>query len=423
MTADGKHIVLSDERHSFDAFGKRRNADWSPGSGTPSQRTSGGFTGHEQLDNFGLVHMNGRIYDPNLGRFLSADPHIQEPSSVQNLNRYSYVNNNPLSYVDPSGYFFKKLFKKLGRFLKKYGQLVVIIAAAITAPYLIPVLGSVGFGALVGAAGAAISGGGLKDIFRGAVIGAISAGVASEIGGAAASGGISTDVSHLLHGVSRGIIAEATGGDFSSGFLSGFVGHYVGGLLKNEKFSSGKGIFSGTGSGVVTARTTVAAIAGELASKAGGGKFQNGAVSAAFAHLFNTELSAETAALKGNGSKIGKALFTMNPRVDSDIENRMIDHFFDDNGADFRLSPGETNRLIINGEHIPEFDQAIGLLNVDLSRGSIDYYDFNPGNRGFPNEQLNTGGRVVGNIFDGTPFYVFPDHSTNHANEFFGFMR
>lgn len=53
--------------------------------------------------------MNGRIYDPTLGRFLQADLHIQAPKNSQNYNRYSYVLNNPMSYTDPSGFFFDKL--------------------------------------------------------------------------------------------------------------------------------------------------------------------------------------------------------------------------------------------------------------------------------------------------------------------------
>jgi len=50
------------------------------------------------------VHMNGRIYDPLLGRFLSADPYIQFSGNLQSYNRYSYVMNNPLSATDPTGY-------------------------------------------------------------------------------------------------------------------------------------------------------------------------------------------------------------------------------------------------------------------------------------------------------------------------------
>jgi len=69
------------------------------------------FTGHESVQGMDIIHMNGRIYDLTLGRFLQADPHIQAPKNSQNYNRYSYVLNNPLSYTDPTGYFFKKLLK------------------------------------------------------------------------------------------------------------------------------------------------------------------------------------------------------------------------------------------------------------------------------------------------------------------------
>ncbi len=48
--------------------------------------------------------MNGRVYDYNLGRFLSVDPFIQEPGNSQSMNPYSYIMNNPLSGTDPSGY-------------------------------------------------------------------------------------------------------------------------------------------------------------------------------------------------------------------------------------------------------------------------------------------------------------------------------
>lgn len=66
--------------------------------------TTRGFTGHEQLAEVGLIHMNGRIYDGALGRFVQADPIIQDPLRVQSLNRYSYVWNNPLNATDPSGF-------------------------------------------------------------------------------------------------------------------------------------------------------------------------------------------------------------------------------------------------------------------------------------------------------------------------------
>ena len=62
-----------------------------------------GYTGHEHLQSVGLVHMNGRLYDPKLHRFLMPDNFVQNPTNSQNYNRYGYVLNNPLMYIDPSG--------------------------------------------------------------------------------------------------------------------------------------------------------------------------------------------------------------------------------------------------------------------------------------------------------------------------------
>jgi RHS repeat-associated protein len=91
-------------RMSFGAWGERQKADWKPGSPTETFLTTNGFTGHDQLDSHNLVHMGGRVYDPSLGRFLSADLFIQSPYDSQSYNRYSYTFNNPLSYIDPTGY-------------------------------------------------------------------------------------------------------------------------------------------------------------------------------------------------------------------------------------------------------------------------------------------------------------------------------
>ena len=62
------------------------------------------FTSHEHLDSARLIHMNGRVFDPEIARFLSADPLIQAPNNLQSYNRYSYTLNNPLIFTDPSGY-------------------------------------------------------------------------------------------------------------------------------------------------------------------------------------------------------------------------------------------------------------------------------------------------------------------------------
>lgn len=99
-------------RYSEDPWGQRRNqGTWSGAvTSTPADLkslTPRGFTGHEMLDGLGLVHMNGRIYDALLGRMLSADLVVQNPGSLQDFNRYSYVKNNPLTLTDPSGFCYQ----------------------------------------------------------------------------------------------------------------------------------------------------------------------------------------------------------------------------------------------------------------------------------------------------------------------------
>jgi RHS repeat-associated protein len=92
------------EQNSFDAFGKRRNSNGSDATTTINSLTRRGFTQHEMLPEVNMVHMNGRVYEPTLGRFMSADPNVQFAGFSQSYNRYSYTLNNPLSYTDPSGY-------------------------------------------------------------------------------------------------------------------------------------------------------------------------------------------------------------------------------------------------------------------------------------------------------------------------------
>jgi RHS repeat-associated protein len=92
------------ERNNFDPWGRRRNpADWSYDNVSRTHFIDRGFTGHEHLDQFGLINMNGRVYDPLLAMFLSPDNNLQSPDFTQNFNRYAYCLNNPLRYVDPSG--------------------------------------------------------------------------------------------------------------------------------------------------------------------------------------------------------------------------------------------------------------------------------------------------------------------------------
>jgi RHS repeat-associated protein len=101
---------------SYDAWGARRATDGhtlappaaAALSPPPGHRE---FTGHEVIPGVGLVNMNGRIYDPELGRFLSPDPNVQFVAELQSYNRYAYVLNNPLRSTDPTGYSASSVFK------------------------------------------------------------------------------------------------------------------------------------------------------------------------------------------------------------------------------------------------------------------------------------------------------------------------
>jgi RHS repeat-associated protein len=91
------------ERYSYDAWGMRRNpTTWAPATITAYEQR--GYTGHEHLDDIGIIHMNGRIYAPKLGRMVNPDPMTPAPENGQSFNRYTYVFNNPLKYSDPSGF-------------------------------------------------------------------------------------------------------------------------------------------------------------------------------------------------------------------------------------------------------------------------------------------------------------------------------
>ncbi|HCG8219558.1 TPA: VCBS repeat-containing protein [Vibrio parahaemolyticus] len=105
LITDGYGLVV--ERRSYDTWGKQRHVVWQTGSAEEVIQeaiTNRGYTGHEEITEVGLIHMNGRVYDPELARFTSADPVIQDPYMVNSFNRYAYVQNNPLKYTDPTGF-------------------------------------------------------------------------------------------------------------------------------------------------------------------------------------------------------------------------------------------------------------------------------------------------------------------------------
>ena len=222
--------------------------------------TNRGFTGHEHVDALGIIHMNGRIYDPELGRFLSADPTMQHPYSTQGQNRYAYVQNNPLKYVDMSGFgFLSKLWGGIKRGVKKVlSNPVVAIAVAAVAAYLTAgaavgwfggyaSVGKAAAAAAVGTAGATTalvaagavggavfgfiaSGGDLKAALTGAITGAAFA----YVGSLAQAGSWGTFETALAHGTVGGAGSELGGGSFKDGFVGAFFAAAVNPLIKNS---------------------------------------------------------------------------------------------------------------------------------------------------------------------------------------------
>lgn len=193
---------------SYDAFGKRRpGTTWRPGSARSGELR--GFGGHEHLEvghlaALGLVHMGGRLYGATLGRFMSADPFVQKGGAGQNFNRYSFGLNNPLSFIDPSGFFFKKLFKKIGKFFKKiWKPLVAIVVGAITGGWALGVFGLSG----MTLGGAIVSGmvGGFAATTTSALLNGASLGDALKAGVRGAVIGAFTGA--LMHGIRVGLRA------------------------------------------------------------------------------------------------------------------------------------------------------------------------------------------------------------------------
>ncbi|WP_345550788.1 RHS repeat-associated core domain-containing protein [Microbulbifer aestuariivivens] len=184
VITDGSGQVAEDaygnrQVFSFDPWGKRRDRHtWAPIADGPSGivaalkvgafahlSTNRGYTGHEMLDEVGLIHMNGRVYDPHLARFVSADPVIDGVTSVQGYNRYAYVHNNPLMYTDPSGY------SSWNKFRDQILKPVVALAISYFLPgaaFLGGVANSLGAYMLSGAVAGAVTTGTMEGAFTGA---------------------------------------------------------------------------------------------------------------------------------------------------------------------------------------------------------------------------------------------------------------
>lgn len=290
------------ERYSFDAWGNRRRAETASPSnlwtgltpaeiaaqyGTVDSTTRQDYTGHEMLDRVGLIHMNARLYDPLLGRFIQADTMVED-DATQGLNRYSYCLTNPLSRTDPSGNL---------SFRQILGLAVGVAFAIISQQYWAANALWASFAAAVGGgfASAYIATGSLKAGLWGALSAAVFWGIGTgfsktgtESAGSFSPGNAvktvrsasgSTVAKVAAHAAAGGTLNMLQGGKFGHGFLSAGV---------TEALSPAIGaIGGGKGSGAVVGGTIASAVVGGTVSELSGGKFGNGAQTGAFQFLFN----------------------------------------------------------------------------------------------------------------------------------------
>ena len=210
---------------SFDAWGKRTQT-------TSTLEFRRGFTGHEHIDGFDLINMNGRVYDPLIGRFLSPDMYVQLPGFSQSFNRYSYCLNNPLKYTDQDGEYWHLII----------GGIIGGITNWISHDCEFSWKGFWYFnvGALAGAASAAV-GGGVSSSLAGGSFWAGVGGTSSAM----------TAGSSFLNGV-------AIGG--SSGLTSGFIAGTGNSIVAGDRFS--KALSNGLNEGLIEG--SIAAFSGGL---------------------------------------------------------------------------------------------------------------------------------------------------------------
>lgn len=271
----------------YDAWGKQSQimtgfVGTNPIAPAASRRA---YTGHENVEGLDIIHMNGRIYDATLARFMQADPFVQAPTNTQSYNRYSYVLNNPLSYTDPSGYFFKSISK----FVKKNLRVIVAAiatyatygaasnwaigwgmgtAATATTAATLTTTGAMLAGAAAGFVGGAINSGSLKGALHGALSGAAFGGIGQSLSNA-----------HTLqqigaHALAGGIMSDLQGGKFGHGFISAGFTKWTGKAwtLNSEN---------------VLGNSLKQALVGGTVSTLTGGKFANGAYTAALQYIVN----------------------------------------------------------------------------------------------------------------------------------------
>ncbi len=282
--------IFGQSYQSFDPFGLRRNgSNWkdlltSQLNNFDRSVTTRGYTGHEQLDELGLIHMNGRVYDPKLGRFIQADTFIQFADNTQSYNRYSYVLNNPLRYTDPSGHYIPMVVG------------IVMAAAGASAGYTALAVGVAAFAQTL------IMGGSFNDALKNGLIAGVSAFAFAQVGASDTFGyspGQGTGqlaMNAVANGVVGGITSVLQGGKFGHGFASAGLSAFAKPSIRST---------FGIEKNMMPARVVARAVIGGTISQVTGGKFANGAATAAFSQLFNEEFTLARARAEQAARKAG----------------------------------------------------------------------------------------------------------------------
>lgn len=174
-----------------------------------------GFTGHRSDVSNGLIYMKARYYDPAMGRFLTPDTMIASPYNPQGLNRYSYVDNNPLIYIDPTGHWKLRNF---ARSVSDVGAVVAMVVVTVYCPATAVYWGAA-IGAAHGAANVGLSGGSWNQAFQAAAIGGASGMVAGYVGGA--TGTATKSLGAFTSAVASGGAAGASGGATAAALTPG----------------------------------------------------------------------------------------------------------------------------------------------------------------------------------------------------------
>ena len=227
-------------RYAYDPWGKRRDADnWNIADNGANLIINRGYTGHEHLDAFGIINMNGRVYDPYTAQFFSPDPYIQAPGDWLNYNRYGYCMGNPFKYTDPSG------FSWFSRHWKSIITAVAAIGVGIGVGVLTGGMGLVAAGMFGGSAGGftsgalgtALNGGSFNQVLNSGIQGAVIGGATGALTGGfnlvgdAFGHAVGSFGNELLragaHGVLSGSINAIGGGNFLEGFAVGSISSFA----------------------------------------------------------------------------------------------------------------------------------------------------------------------------------------------------